>query len=145
MKVLFSTIIVSVFLFFMFFSCTPPLENDEMTYIEVAGADGPGFAVNFADYGAGTQPVAFGLDSDGNIHITGTVNYTAANAVITPPQTIFTLPSGYRPSAAQYFGITINGYSNQFGLISVLPNGVVAIGTSSALDWCPLGHLVIVR
>ena len=46
MKILLGAFIVSIFLLFAFFSCTPPLEIEEMTYIEVSGAAGPGFAAN---------------------------------------------------------------------------------------------------
>ncbi|MBN1797392.1 MAG: hypothetical protein JW822_02375 [Spirochaetales bacterium] len=145
MKKLHGFIFILPMLFFVFFSCTPPLDIDEMTYIEVSGLDGPGFAVNYADFGAGSQNAAFGIDNDGNIHITGTVNYTAASGPIAPAQTIFTLPAGYRPAAAQYFGITMNGFSNQFALITVLPNGNVAIGTSGNLDWFTFGHLTITK
>ncbi len=144
---LFIIIVTFLTLFlFSFFSCTPPVEDEAMKYIEVAGADGPGFAVDFADRGGSSQHVAFGIDNDGNIHIMGVADYTPANSVISPPAVVFTLPAGYRPSHDQYFGVTLNGYANQFGLISVLTDGRVFIGTSpTALDWFPFGHIIVAQ
>jgi hypothetical protein len=143
MKKFFCFIICQVILLAVFFSCTPPLEDDEMTYIEVSAAGGADFTANFGNYGGGLQNAAYGIDNDGNIHIVGAVDYLPASGPIAPAQTIFTLPPEYRPSATQVFGVTINGFSNQFALITVLSNGNVAIGTSENLNWFSFGHLVI--
>jgi hypothetical protein len=141
MKTLPGFLVLMLLVILSFISCAVP---EGMKYIDVAGAGGPGYFGNYADYGNGTQPLAFGLDSDGNLHITGVVNYTPAAAVISPPATFFRLPSGYRPTSTQYFGVTINGYASQFGLITVANDGNVYIGTSpTALDFFPLGHLVV--
>jgi hypothetical protein len=65
----------------------------------VGSAGEPGFESNWQNMGGVYSPLAFRRDTEGKVHLRGQIKVSAASGTPTGA-TIFTLPSGYRPSQA---------------------------------------------
>jgi len=84
-----------------------------------AGSPAAGFTNSWVNYGSGFVPAAYWFDRDGRICIEGVVKTG------TPPASIFTLPTGYRPSYNYAFAQDAAGshsllYVNSDG--TIVPN-----------------------
>jgi len=77
----------------------PEDQGIEWTYVGTSGA--PAFQNGWGNFGASAQGLAYGKDSQGFLHIIGSITDS------TPAQngTVFTLPTGFRPSKMVYNGI----------------------------------------
>ena len=98
----------------------------------------PSLGSNWANYGGVYQTVGYMKDSIGFIHVRGLVKATGAVS-----STIFTLPTGYRPSLAHIFAI--NAYDDSaaaydHGRCDIDSNGAVKIiaPTPASGDWFAL-------
>jgi hypothetical protein len=99
----------------------PPIE-----WIYVGSADGPAFQNGWSNSTmAGDQDLAFGIDSDGFLHIVGEIQ--DASPVVTSEK-IFHLPERYRPKKHQYATIYCWGAGYIPGDISLLTTGGFYIG-----------------
>lgn len=88
----------------------------------VGAAGQPAFSANWSNFGGAYAGLRFYKDGLGRVHITGAVK-KSANTVA--GEVIFTLPAGYRPSAA----LTFPGWTSTVSNISIdiLADGSVKI------------------
>ena len=101
----------------------------------------PSYAGNWGDYGSGWEGGGYVKDSMGFVHLRGLIKATGAG------DTIFTLPTGYRPPddlifTVQYYDYGTSGYVH--GRVDVKPNGIVDVdypATVGANDWVSLSGI----
>lgn len=98
----------------------------------IAVSGGVGFNTGWSNYGAGNMAVGYFKDSQGIIHLRGLAQRTSGSAAL-----IFTLPSGYRPSATEAFAVEA---TNAFGQITVYSDGKVQLDFGTA-TYCSLSGI----
>lgn len=79
------------------------------------------YAANWSDFGAPWRVGGYRRDHLGRVHLRGMVKKSVAVAA---PDTIFTLPAGFRPAADEYFAVNSNG---AFGTVFVTSAGLVRV------------------
>lgn len=84
----------------------------------------PTLAGTWANLGAGQAAAAYWKDTSGNVHLEGAVTSGGAD-------TIFTLPTGYRPSSAQLFPVLANG---ALSYLQIATTGVVTCPAHTAVS-----------
>lgn len=89
---------------------------DALFGIRLEATVAPTLAGTWTNLGAGQTAAGYFKDPFGIVHLQGAITGGGTD-------TIFTLPSGYRPAAYQEFGASCN---NLFGLVTVDSAGVVA-------------------
>jgi hypothetical protein len=85
---------------------------------------GVGFAAGWSDFGAGYRPVKYRINENGDVEFDGAATNGAS---VTSPSTIFTLPSGYRPSANVAISLTLAATTAAARFLNVAPTGVVDV------------------
>jgi hypothetical protein len=96
-----SIILVPVILLAFFASCQLP--GITWTTVNPQGGAAPSFQNNWANSGGATQPLSFGKDALGQVHISGAIfNSGTVNATV-----IFALPSGFIPSYDKYLPVIV--------------------------------------
>ena len=109
-------------------SSVQTLSNKTLTQSSPAA---PSLANSWVNFGAPRLVAGYWKDSMDVVHLQGTIK----DGTATPGTTLFTLPSGYRPSDLVSFPVTSNG---AFGSVNITSAGVVSIeagsNTSFALD-----------
>ena len=96
---------------------------DPGTWLTVGGT-GVAFNTGWGNFGSGYQTAAYRKDSRGRVFLRGVT--TRSSGVLT---TMFTLPSGYRPSATALFAVSANG---AFGAVEVRTDGTVVLTAGTA-------------
>jgi hypothetical protein len=143
---------------FSFSGCSQSQNSDsskgdaEIVWYTVSKTGSPSFQngwENYNDFYYTTfyQPLQFGLDEEGYLHIVGSIIDTTP--VSNTSETVFTLPPGFRPVLIQDF--TISGLNTYLGYadytLSIMPDGSFTLGTISATTQGQsiiyLGHLII--
>lgn len=104
-------------------------------WIAVAGS----FAANWSDFDATNQAVAYRRNALGVIELRGLAKKAAA---IGYPDTIFTLPAGYRPAKQEIFASVGNaGAGDAFASIGITSAGVVALRAGGGATWVSLAGI----
>jgi hypothetical protein len=119
-------------------------DSSKITWHNVGDTGEPAFQNSWANYLPTTdQPLRFGVDDYGILHIEGTLVDTTPATTST---VIFTLPSGFRPAKAHSSYITANNGGYITVAFSVSLNGNVTVGpaTSTASSiFLELGHILV--
>lgn len=89
-----------------------------------AGSPAAAFTNSWVNYDGGFATAKYWFDREGNVCLEGAVKTG------TPPNSIFTLPVGYRPAAQQGFAVDANG---AHGLVYVNTSGTVVPNVGSTL------------
>lgn len=93
------------------------------------------FAASVSDLGSGFQVCQYWKDPQGIVHLRGGLTFSGTPA---NPQTVGTLPAGFRPPAQEVFAI-IGGAATADGEAAMRLNinvgGVVSIQSADALAW----------
>jgi hypothetical protein len=84
------------------------------------------YAANWSDFGAPWAVVAYKKDELGIVQLRGMAKKSVA---VGANDTIFTLPSGFRPTAQEYFAVNSNSV---FGAVFVTTAGAVNVGVGNA-------------
>lgn len=87
-----------------------------------AGAPAAAFTNSWVNYDGGFATAKYWFDREGNVCLEGSVKTG------TPPNSIFTLPVGYRPTAQTAFSVDANG---THGLVYINTNGTVVPNVGS--------------
>lgn len=90
----------------------------------------PTLTTGWANYGGGWQSAGYMKDSMGFVHLRGLVVRSSGSAT-----TIFTLPSGYRPSAGIMFPANL---SNVFGRVDIASTGIVSFSLGDPVSFLSL-------
>jgi hypothetical protein len=96
--------------------------NDPEQMHPVGGSGEPAFQNAWVNFGAGFRAAGFFKDGTNTVHVTGVVKTGVVNTAI------FTLPSGFRPSASIIFAICSNSL---FGYVQVDSTGDVTVKVGS--------------
>ncbi|RPJ07378.1 MAG: hypothetical protein EHM28_07350 [Spirochaetaceae bacterium] len=128
----------------LFSGCEAPVEQPSaINWINVGSSGAPVFQNGWANYNPTMQGLAFGIDSQGFLHIVGSI--TDLNTVSTTTQAVFSLPEEYRPAISQYTAVT--GYSSTLAYIditvSILSTGNFIIASSAGPYIVYVGHLIV--
>jgi hypothetical protein len=100
---------------------TAPIE-----WIYVGSANGPAFQNGWNNtVSTGDQDLAFGIDSDGFLHIVGEITDSSP---VSSAEIVFQLPERYRPKKTQYTEITCWGSGYITCDVSFLSTGGFYIG-----------------
>lgn len=102
-----------------FTSGNPQVKLEDFQLPTVDATQKPSYQNGWVDHGAGSEPGGYYKDPFGRVHLSGLVG---AGTALT---TIFTLPSGFRPSATLSF-VVLTGTPNQLGVVDVHADGQVA-------------------
>ena len=86
----------------------------------------PTFSANWSNVGGAYQTAQYYIDSNGIVHLEGSIKKASAGVA---GETIFTLPTGYRPSAQLSFPVDANG---AYGKIDVKADGTVVYQAGTA-------------
>lgn len=90
---------------------------------------------SWANYGAGYQTFGYWKDSQGVVHLQGLIK----SGTTTAGTLLFTLPSGYRPSAAETFGVCLA--SATIGAITIATNGQATAELPLNATWTTLAGI----
>lgn len=102
----------------------------------VVGADSgwiaPALAANWSNFGGGQATAGYRKDAVGRVELKGLVKKATALAL---PDTLFTLPVGYRPATTRHFPVYSAG---GFTSVAIFSNGAVQIevGGSASFTCC---------
>ena len=86
----------------------------------------PTLSANWSNVGGAYQTARYYIDPTGIVYLEGSIKKATAGVA---GETIFTLPTGYRPSAQLSFAIDANGV---YGKIDVKADGTVAYQAGTA-------------
>ena len=105
-------------------------------YFKVEAVTAPTLSTNWSNFGGAYQTAGYWKDNaTGMVHLTGMIKKSVAGVV---GETIFTLPTGYRPAASELFGIDSN---NAHGRIDVTAAGLVQFQIGTATAWISLSGI----
>jgi len=90
----------------------------------------PTLSTNWSDLGGGFAASGYMKDATGRVYLRGTIKKSVA---VTPAETLFTLPSGFRPSASRGWAVPSN---SAFGYVTITSAGVVAVQVGNAAFLC---------
>lgn len=127
----------------------PPLQSDPIagalpwvnwfsqvtSYFKAPTTNAPNLASGWSNVGGAYQTARYYIDQSGVVHIEGSIKKSTAGVV---GETIFTLPTGYNPSAQLSFAIDANG---AHGKIDVKANGAVIYQTGTAIVSMSLSNI----
>ena len=127
----------------------PPLQSDPIagalpwvnwfsqvtSYFKAPTTNAPSLASGWSNVGGAYQTARYYIDQSGVVHIEGSIKKSTAGVV---GETIFTLPTGYKPSAQLSFAIDANG---AYGKIDVKANGAVIYQTGTATGSMSLSNI----
>ncbi|MBN2545258.1 MAG: hypothetical protein JXB50_05625 [Spirochaetes bacterium] len=133
-------VIFLIFLLILLFNCTSVVEvaeqYKEISWKSVEIAD---FQNGWQNFDPNVQPLQYGIDNDGILHIIGTIEDTTPVAV---NQAVFTLPLGYRPSLTNHATISGIGTGRIVLTLSIFSDGTVNInGDNPTVAY--IGHISI--
>jgi hypothetical protein len=120
---------------------TPAKLSSVEAWHTVGAAGEPAYENGWAAYPS--TGVTFRKDRDGMVHLLGTT--TKSVDLCSLPSTMFTLPTGYRPTL--FFGFPVVTSSNPFGSdsylsrITITNDGVVHLGPGAQCWMVFLGHI----
>ncbi len=110
-------------------ACTPPgVTAFQWTQVNPAGGAEPAFQNGWTNSGAGYEPLEFGKDGLGQVHISGAI----ANAGPVGTTFVFTLPAGFRPGYTKFIPVVVvapAGTTTGLGELWVYANGNVELFT----------------
>jgi hypothetical protein len=119
-------------------------DSSKITWHYVGATGEPVFQNGWANYVPTTdQPLRYGVDDYGILHIEGTLVDTTPTTSTT---IIFTLPSEFRPSRAHGSYLTANngGYITVSFIVSLTGNVTVGAATSTTSSmFLELGHILV--
>lgn len=104
---------------------TLPL-RDANGYLSGGTWNAASFATNWSNFGAPWQNVEYKIDTTKRVHLRGMCKKSVAVAA---PDTVFTLATGFRPAADEYFTVNSNG---AFGTVFVTSAGLVRVQVGNA-------------
>lgn len=90
---------------------------------------GLSYATNWGNYGSGFHDGSYCKDALGFVHLRGLIRKTTTGTL---GETMFTLPSGYRP--AKPMGITLTA-NNRWARLDIRDNGIGWIQAADDADW----------
>lgn len=91
------------------------------------------FAVSMSNYGAGFQACEYARDDYGVVHLRGLLKMTG---IPVNPQTVGTLPVGYRPTASELFSQMGSYTGGNIALrVDVNVGGGVVVNSASGVAW----------
>lgn len=98
---------------------------EDASFIEPVSlvASGVGFNTGWQNVGGVSEVAGYYKDPFGRVYIRGAVNRASGTNAL-----IFTLPTGYRPSAYEFFAVQAN---SAYGGVEIQPSGQVRFGTGN--------------
>jgi hypothetical protein len=116
----------------LFAACPTPPDLTVITWIPVnpQGGAEPAFQNGWANSGGSAEPLEFGKDALGQVHISGAITNSSASGVGTT--FVFTLTAGHTPAHNKYLPVIVatpGGTSSGLGELRVYSTGNVELFT----------------